>query len=1315
MKKTLWKGLAVCTFLCTMLAIPSRAEICFLPTGSCEQGATAKEEKPRQCSEYVDNARYFSSAQSGMNCSLANIPGCPGIFECTASTCDASGYKLKGTSDEAEWPKNYTEEAWSCTSCKQGNTYFWKCSPKGCPEGYFTKKDANCPKGQQWVTRVEEAGKSGRGDCGVCDLRSCPEGTQLVTPDGEDYCYTCNLVEILDDDRSCYKCTKMSEYVTAASKEEQDNGCFTFKEKKAENGEKCYKPMPLVCPVDQYLEKTEAGCKCKDYIYEFTATPKEIEFTAAGGEKTVAVTSTRTGETTEVWEFTSPDKAADCTVARDGNALKVSCPTNPSTQDKLEAFEIVQTQESGIEHKIKITIKIAGDKCAQGQLTNVCTDSTCIAMENGMSSDAGQTCYDCKNNKCPEGYTEGVAPQSEGYASMKTESGKDCHMRTAEEDCSNGYAKEVTSCEIGYHLETETLSQGSVCGKCESNVCPVGKTCRSEPEKKCGKDCECTTLKVGDQTVYFDCVCNEEVKTCGDNFTYNPESCECEPNRCPDGYDERTTSCEEGYKLETKGKSGNLDCNKCVDEQIPSECSLWQACKDGTNCAPNQHIKCEKRKYGSNTAYCNCTCDLDASKCGEGREFDENRCACQDKECPTGYDTATTQCEPGFTLTTQGKSGDKVCGKCEQIACPAGKDCVDCPTNQNIACQQVRLGYDDKCYDCKCTLQNCPDGQELNAAECKCVDARCTDGYSTETTSCPDGFEIETKGKSGNKNCNKCVERKCPAGEVCKPTPCEPGLGTCIPNCETIKLGNTVWYYRCKCPANAERMCPSGVVDHNTCRCLDDTCPAGTYKQSERDGSSRLYEKCANGQGQLISRTDADSICYKCATEVCPAGTYLECGEKQIASTAGQSNLGHTCYICSDPEPDDTCPSGTVKKCGAGSTSEKAGTTEAGTQCYTCKDPQCSNGWVTKCGKNQETTDEKTLNNGVKCYICRDKVVDDTCRDGAKKSCPAGSVIVLAGKTEAGTQCYVCQDPVSPGPDIRPTGCTTTGNGKFYAQCCSDADCGSSSEFKLHCYNGQCTECASVDNCKSFCESGAKSANGTSDYCTRGECRAGECYKTSSTPLWGDKANGTSSSGGGTRSSDTSSSDSKTDDGLSRKSALESLVKLPGSSDSKTDDSSSSKGTPQSVIKKPDGHRREESLNLNAGPSPILSVIGSGLDMGTSSSSGSGTTSGTRNGSSSGSGTTSGTSSSSSSGSGTTSGTSNSSSSGSGTTSSTSNSSSSGSGSATITTSTGKTKVIGQQEDRFNDTSADSSAASSGKASAKTRISETNSLRRLQR
>lgn len=89
-------------------------------------------------------------------------------------------------------------------------------------------------------------------------------------------------------------------------------------------------------------------------------------------------------------------------------------------------------------------------------------------------------------------------------------------------------------------------------------------------------------------------------------------------------------------------------------------------------------------------------------------------------------------------MTTSGKSGDSVCGKCTNSACPDGYD-------TSIKSCSSANGYE---------LET--NGNSGGQACGKCVAKSCPSGYSTTVTSCDTGYSLASNGKSGGLACNKC-------------------------------------------------------------------------------------------------------------------------------------------------------------------------------------------------------------------------------------------------------------------------------------------------------------------------------------------------------------------------------------------------------------------------------------------------------------------------------------------------------------------------------------------------------------------------------
>ena len=725
MKKNFWKGLTVCAFLCTMAFVPAWADVCFLPTGSCEQGARTRNIETKSCQDYIDSGQYYGEPQEGMDCQLSNeVTGCV-LYSCSVMTCAARGYNIPND----QYIRSYTAaNGWeNCESCRQAGDTYWKCEARQCPEGLTTLANANCPDGQRWEIDLE-AGYSGGKECGSCNLKQCAEG--LVEEFPEDGCFTCTLAEDLGDGRSCYRCRAMAqEYITTAEKEELSETCFTFKQQSSASGDVCYKPTPLTCPLDQYvahrpLENNKVFCSCQDYQYEFDATGSDVEivkdrvvsgknshavkllhYTAAGGTKTADVTSTQTGEETVVWPYDAPSSAGECDVDKssDGAKLSVTCPKNPSLDEKSYSFTIKQTQEDTVTtHTIEIRIIIDPDTCDNPQdtdsqcsaigsalysqgprpachkthLENTCAQAGYVSVDSGRKSVAGQTCYYCINDNCDAGYDKGATPApTEGYLEMTTDLGSNCFkVRPCDEDFSTAY-QNIASCTQNGHTEGwnftyNGMSADKVCGKCTAKTCTgEGKAVKCLPAPYCDEasaNCGYKDWSVeyeGDTPKY-----NGNIKPCENGFSTAYQSvANCTRNGHP-----------EGWNFAVSGASGDQVCGKCT----PKSCT-----------GQGKAVQCQPAPY----------CDENSASCGykdwtPEYEGDTPKYNGNVKPCAVGSTDKASQChtDSGY------RSANNVCWAAPNTSCPANSS------------------YDYGSCSCKCTL-TCSGNTKLDASSCTCV------------------------------------------------------------------------------------------------------------------------------------------------------------------------------------------------------------------------------------------------------------------------------------------------------------------------------------------------------------------------------------------------------------------------------------------------------------------------------------------------------------------------------------------------------------------------------------------------------------------
>ena len=557
-------GVTAVALWCFSFALPARADICFLPTGICEQGAVAKNAATRTCQDYIKAGIYYATEQPDMICSAADVPGCT-LYECTGQSCEARGYKLGPTDNTALWPTGYSSTNWICKWCKEGSKYKWLCTPIGCSSGY-TLEMANCPAGQQWEA-VPAYGKSGEDACGECHTKVCPQGSTLGVEPG---CKTCQVVEDLGDGRICYKCHNMSsDYVSEAQKNAQfDGSCYTFTTKTAADSSVCYKPEELQCGVDQYkTEATISGkkmCKCYDYKYNFSlknASDANLVFPANGLSRQVPVISERCGDSCEFWEYTyaitSGDNKLTIQKANGSNILGITSPVNKSQTTDLY-YKIKLTQLWGDEattRELTINVRVEHDTCPENapQFTDTC--QTGWKSKNDGTSVTGEKCYKCYNDTCSgSGFTNygvgGSCPTPGNYESHTTAYGSTC-CKPKPDNCDSGYTNKGIggSCPTNGNYYVKYTEFGSTCCKPKPDDCPSGYTkgatptdgnydttttefgsnCYRKKSDECPSsqakevDCECGAGTAGDKTPFgTQCYYCEPCCKVGDNGAYGP-------------------------------------------------------------------------------------------------------------------------------------------------------------------------------------------------------------------------------------------------------------------------------------------------------------------------------------------------------------------------------------------------------------------------------------------------------------------------------------------------------------------------------------------------------------------------------------------------------------------------------------------------------------------------------------------------------------------------------------------------------------------------------------------------------------------------
>jgi hypothetical protein len=381
---------------------------------------------------------------------------------------------------------------------------------------------------------------------------------------------------------------------------------------------------------------------------------------------------------------------------------------------------------------------------------NYCIDSDGKTFWSACQCESGYFETSYSNIKCPSNCTYGCLnlgtytplPGTSNYCW----SGAEC----APEPCKTGYSTTQPTCSeaIGYKLSTSGYSGDSPCYACVDLPCDSGYSTSVEES---------------------DCGAGETYSTSG--YSGGIPCGMCSDAACPTGYSTDISSCEDGYKLVTNGSSGTKPCRKCEVKVCPTGYSTLYA--SAADCKTDN-------AYESWTLETNGLSGPD--KCG--------KCICSGlcKDTYTGsipmYASATTETCTACGVTKTIRTGYK-CPDGTKVNA-AGSECVCTGAGYPIKAQcegiyrfSLCKNPDGGCYapyDCKDGaarfVSNCGTsgdkgwtlGDSDNYGCSKCVKNTCPTGYSTETTSCEDGYKLSTSstsGYAGDSPCYKCVAKTC--------------------------------------------------------------------------------------------------------------------------------------------------------------------------------------------------------------------------------------------------------------------------------------------------------------------------------------------------------------------------------------------------------------------------------------------------------------------------------------------------------------------------------------------------------------------------
>jgi hypothetical protein len=267
--------------------------------------------------------------------------------------CNKLGYTDGPTKSKDKWPTNRSKsDGWNCEWCLQGSDYYWNCKRPDCANPAAVYFDGCDPDSEDFVM-VPEYNYSGSTLCGRCNAKECPSGTfteeELANQTG---CFTADKDKNVKF-RNCYivksfsyKVLGSDGYYTQAERSDKftlgDSSCYTFYTKTTYKGETCYKPNPITCPENQYINKRMEGgkevCICVLYDYNFEVSEATVRLKAASASdpqkpdfKEITVISTRTsdegmntGIKTEEWDYEFPTNVDGISIERNGSILIIN-------------------------------------------------------------------------------------------------------------------------------------------------------------------------------------------------------------------------------------------------------------------------------------------------------------------------------------------------------------------------------------------------------------------------------------------------------------------------------------------------------------------------------------------------------------------------------------------------------------------------------------------------------------------------------------------------------------------------------------------------------------------------------------------------------------------------------------------------------------------------------------------------------------------------------------------------------------------------------------------------------------------------------
>ena len=650
--------------------------------------------------------------------------------------------------------------------------------------------DNNCPTTQECVN----------GNCkDLCSPNPCPE--QKPDCEAKDHSYTCTCTETsCGEGKECVngKC----ESCTVGTK------CNCDGEKVLGTNGTCVCPSGLSCSAGQYVG---GDCSCTSCSENDTRENKcgcPGNTVPDGNGSCYCKTPKNCGEG---YSFDSSN-TCECVACTDNDSCDNPCSAGTiPTPDGCKAYACAVDEDCA-----------EGNRCENGgtesaQCVPCGKNEQCRCPEGQLSDGTGK----CVSVTCKTGLV-----CSKDITKQCCEAGMQCvNPDTVESYCAACEVNTQCTCPKGYLVNQEGTCVKPACTK--NSDCPNGKYCENagKVNAECvpcaeGETCTCTGGMIADGKggCKFGCefstaaACKSGTANCSNcvltggcyicsscNTGFELSGSKCESKACPTDYSTDVTkaTCDakgEGWKLDTKGRSGLALCGKCVEKACPSGYSTtttvstctkmgvgWEYKSDGMS-GPFPCGKCFEKACPDNysTSVTQATCDAKGigwKYLQYGKSGNSPCGRCGTKDCPNGSSTTKT-CTSGTKVANLSNySGNSVCKHCvncnagEQCGCPAGQvadgngGCkTACKYSTETACKSGTshcgsCSKDSKgCYNCSA----CNEGYTLSLNMCVIKD--CPSGYSITDTeeSCKQkgsGYTFLANGKSGDKVCGQCMKK----------------------------------------------------------------------------------------------------------------------------------------------------------------------------------------------------------------------------------------------------------------------------------------------------------------------------------------------------------------------------------------------------------------------------------------------------------------------------------------------------------------------------------------------------------------------------